>query len=221
MQIAIDGPAGAGKSSISKAVAGEMGYLYIDTGAMYRAVGLAALEGGVDFADGEALTALAREADIKLTIEPDGQHIFMNGQDVTGKIRTPSVSMAASAVSAIGGVRKALVDIQRQIAGNNDVIMDGRDIGTVVLPKAEVKIYLTASVEARAERRAAEMREKGEDVDFDEVKRDIEKRDHSDTHRKESPLRRADDAVLLDTSELNFEESVDAVKGIIGRAGND
>jgi cytidylate kinase len=217
MKIAVDGPAGAGKSTISKAVAKEMGCLYIDTGAMYRAVGLNAINNEVSLDDEASLTELMNKTDIKLKIEDDGQHILLNGEDVTGLIRTPQVSMAASKVSAAAGVRESLVQLQRKIAGENDVIMDGRDIGTTVLPDAEVKIYLTASVEDRAMRRYLEMKEKGESAVLEDVAKDIEQRDYNDMHRKVSPLKVADGAYVLDTSGMTLEESINAVKEYVGR----
>lgn len=217
MQIAIDGPAGAGKSTVAKAAAKELGFLYIDTGAMYRAVGLKAIRSGIAFEETERIEKMTSASDIGIKSEEDGQHIFLDGEDVTGLIRTPEVSMAASRVSAIGGVREALVALQRKIAGENNVIMDGRDIGTKVLPDAKVKIFLTASVEERAMRRYLEMKEKGAEADFEEVKRDMEQRDYNDTHRAFSPLRAAEDAVVIDTTGKSLEESVEMIKECIGR----
>lgn len=208
MQIAIDGPAGAGKSTISKFVAAELGYLYIDTGAMYRAIGYKVLKNNIGLEDSERIDAMAKESDIELKITDHGQSLYLDGVDVTDKIRTPEISMAASAVSAIGGVRRALVDLQRKIAGNNNVIMDGRDIGTVVLPDAEIKIFLTATAEDRAMRRYLELKEKGLDVNYQEVLEDMEKRDYQDSHREESPLRAAEDAKIIDTSGQTLGESV-------------
>lgn len=208
MQIAIDGPAGAGKSTISKFVAAELGYLYIDTGAMYRAIGYKVLKNNIGLEESERIDAMAKESDIELKITDHGQSLYLDGVDVTDKIRTPEVSMAASAVSAIGGVRRALVDLQRKIAGNNNVIMDGRDIGTVVLPDAEIKIFLTATAEDRAMRRYLELKEKGLDVNYQEVLEDMEKRDYQDSHREESPLRAAEDARIIDTSGQTLGESV-------------
>ncbi len=208
MQIAIDGPAGAGKSTISKFVAAELGYLYIDTGAMYRAIGYKVLKNNIGLEESERIDAMAKESDIELKITDHGQSLYLDGVDVTDKIRTPEVSMAASAVSAIGGVRRALVDLQKKIAGNNNVIMDGRDIGTVVLPDAEIKIFLTATAEDRAMRRYLELKEKGLDVNYQEVLEDMEKRDYQDSHREESPLRAAEDARIIDTSGQTLGESV-------------
>lgn len=215
MQIAIDGPAGAGKSTISKFVASEMGYLYIDTGAMYRAVGYKALKLGLDLNDNDAVDKMAKETDVELKITKHGQGIFLDGKDVTDKIRTPEVSMAASKVSAIGGVRRTLVDLQRKIAGSNDVIMDGRDIGTVVLPNAEVKIFLTATAEDRAMRRYIELKEKGMETSYQEVLEDMQKRDYNDSHRAESPLKAADDATVIDTSGQTLGESVQLITDFI------
>lgn len=211
MQIAIDGPAGAGKSTISKFIAAEMGYLYIDTGAMYRAIGYKAIKENIDLDDNKKVEAMAQESDIELKITDHGQSIFLDGKDVTPFIRTPEVSMAASKVSAIGAVRKTLVDLQRKIAGSNNVIMDGRDIGTVVLPDAEIKIFLTASAEDRAMRRYLELKEKGVDVNYQEVLEDMETRDYNDSHRAESPLKAADDATVIDTSGQTLGESVQTI----------
>lgn len=218
MQIAVDGPAGAGKSTVSKAVAKKTCLLYIDTGAMYRAVGLKAIRLGIALDDTERIEKMTKESDIKIKPEEDGQHILLDGEDVTDLLRTPEVSMAASSVSAIAGVREALVGLQRKIACGNDVIMDGRDIGTKVLPNAEVKIFLTASVEERAMRRYLELKEKGGDADYESVKRDMETRDYNDTHRAVSPLKPAEDALIIDTTGKTLEESVEMIiKECIGR----
>ena len=211
MQIAIDGPAGAGKSTISKFVSAELGYLYIDTGAMYRAIGYKAICEGIDLDDKEKLVEMTKNVNLELKITDHGQGVFVDGEDVTGKIRTGEVSMAASKVSAIMGVRETLVDLQRKIAGSNNVIMDGRDIGTVVLPDAEVKIFLTASVEDRAMRRYLEMKEKGVETSYQAVKEDMEERDYNDSHRAASPLKAADDAVVIDTSGKTLGESVQLI----------
>ncbi len=210
-KIAIDGPAGAGKSSISKKVAKALGYIYIDTGAMYRTVGLKAVRCGIDTKDGETVASILPSLDIDIRHEGVEQHIFLDGENVSDKIRTPEISMAASNVSAIPAVRVALVELQRKLAENHDVVMDGRDIGSFVLPDAEVRIFLTASVEARAERRYKELIEKGETVDFDAVKDDMILRDKQDSTRAVSPLVVAEGATVIDTSALNFEESVNAV----------
>ena len=210
-KIAIDGPAGAGKSSISKKVAKALGYIYIDTGAMYRTVGLKAVRCGIDTKDSEGVASILPTLDIDIRHEGVEQHIFLDGENVSDQIRTPEISMAASNVSAIPAVRAALVDLQRKLAENHDVVMDGRDIGSFVLPDAEVKIFLTASVEARAQRRYKELLEKGETVDFDTVKEDMILRDKQDSTRAVSPLVVADGATVIDTSKLNFEESINAV----------
>ena len=210
-KIAIDGPAGAGKSSISKKVAKALGYIYIDTGAMYRTVGLKAVRCGIDTKDSEGVASILPTLDIDIRHEGVEQHIFLDGENVSDQIRTPEISMAASNVSAIPAVRVALVDLQRKLAENHDVVMDGRDIGSFVLPDAEVKIFLTASVDARAQRRYKELLEKGETVDFEAVREDMILRDKQDSTRAVSPLVVADGATVIDTSKLNFEESVDAV----------
>lgn len=210
-KIAIDGPAGAGKSSISKKAAKELGYIYIDTGAMYRTVGLKAVRCGIDTKDREGVASILPTLDIDIRHEGVEQHIFLDGENVSNQIRTPEISMAASNVSAIPAVRAALVDLQRKLAENHDVVMDGRDIGSFVLPDAEVKIFLTASVDARAERRYKELLEKGETVDFKAVREDMILRDKQDSTRTVSPLVVADGATVIDTSKLNFEESVNAV----------
>lgn len=210
-KIAIDGPAGAGKSSISKKVAKALGYIYIDTGAMYRTVGLKAVRCGIDTKDSEGVASILPTLDIDIRHEGVEQHIFLDGENVSDQIRTPEISMAASNVSAIPAVRVALVDLQRKLAENHDVVMDGRDIGSFVLPDAEVKIFLTASVDARAERRYKELLEKGETVDFEAVREDMILRDKQDSTRAVSPLVVAEGATVIDTSKLNFEESVDAV----------
>lgn len=210
-KIAIDGPAGAGKSSISKKVAKALGYIYIDTGAMYRTVGLKAVRCGIDTKDSEGVASILPTLDIDIRHEGVEQHIFLDGENVSDQIRTPEISMAASNVSAIPAVRVALVDLQRKLAENHDVVMDGRDIGSFVLPDAEVKIFLTASVDARAERRYKELLEKGETVDFEAVREDMILRDKQDSTRAVSPLVVAEGATVIDTSKLNFEESVNAV----------
>ena len=214
--VAVDGPAGAGKSSVSKAVAKDLGLVYIDTGAMYRSVALFAINSGIDIKNNPSeLIKKLDEIDISIKYDDSGQLIYLNGGDVTGKIRTPEVSVGASDVAVIKEVREKLVAMQQKMAENDSVIMDGRDICTHVLPNAEVKIFLTASVESRAERRYKELSEKGETCDFEQIKRDIEYRDINDSTRKESPLKRAEDAVLADTSELTFDESVELIKRII------
>ena len=210
-KIAIDGPAGAGKSTISKKVASSLGYVYIDTGAMYRAVGLKAVSCGIDTKDEEGVTSILSAIDIDIRHEGVEQHIYLDGENVSDKIRTPEISMAASNVSAIPAVRVAMVDMQRKLAENHDVVMDGRDIGSHVLPDAQIKIFLTASPEARAKRRYNELIQKGENVSFEEVYTDMVQRDKNDSTRAVSPLVIADGATVIDTSDLNLEQSVEAV----------
>jgi len=209
--IAIDGPAGAGKSTIAKALAGELGAMYLDTGAMYRAFGLYMLRKG-RVNDTRAVAASVDEVDITVEFRDGAQHILLGGEDVTRAIREPEVSMAASDVSAVPEVRERMVALQRKIAEGHSVIMDGRDIGTKVLPNATLKIYLTASAEERARRRWRELEEKGMPEPYDHVLRDMLNRDFQDTNRAASPLRPADDAVRVDTSKLTLEQSVAEMK---------
>lgn len=206
--IAIDGPAGAGKSSVAKAAAKALGFIYVDTGALYRTIGLYLLQNGIEPGDAARAEAALSGVHVELSHAADGQHVFLNGEDVSEKIRTPEVSMAASACSAIPAVRAFLFSLQTGMAERYNVIMDGRDIGTVVLPHADVKVFLTASAEARATRRCLELKEKGMPVDFEETLREIQQRDFQDSSRAAAPLKPAEDSVLLDTSALNFEESV-------------
>ena len=209
ISIAIDGPSGAGKSTLAKSVSKTLGYLYVDTGAIYRTIGYAAFSKGVDPKDGEAAAALLPELEIGLHYGEDGlQHMTLNGTDVTDQIRLPEISLYASAVSAHPAVRAHLLEMQRKLARENNVVMDGRDIGTVVLPDATVKIFLTASVEERAMRRFRELEQRGTSQPYDQVLREIVDRDYADTHRAIAPLRRAEDAVELDTGALTFEESL-------------
>ncbi len=218
MKIAIDGPAGAGKSTISKAIAAKLGFIYIDTGAMYRAAGLSALRAGIDIlADPESAAKNTEKISIDIHCGENGQEIFLDGENVTGKIRTEDVSMAASNIALIGSVRKRLVEMQRSLAKKSNVVMDGRDIGTHVLPNAECKIFLTASPEARGMRRYAELKEKGVECSLEDICRDIIMRDKNDTERKESPLMMADDAILVDTTELSLDESIEKVLSITER----
>lgn len=219
--VAVDGPSGAGKSTLSKAVAGELGILYVDTGAIYRTIGYYVFEKGIDPKDAPAVNAILPELDIQMRYGDDGlQRMYLNGQDVTTQIRLPQISMYASAVSAIPEVREFLLEMQRELARRSSVIMDGRDIGTVVLPDADVKIFLTAEAEVRAQRRAKELAERGTPTPFEEVLRDIQQRDYNDSHRAAAPLRQAEDAVLVDTSELTFTESQQKLTEIIkGRVG--
>ena len=216
IRIAIDGPSGAGKSTLARAIAGKLGYLYVDTGAIYRTVGYYARGRGLDLKDGEAVAAALPEVAVEMAYGEDGlQHMLLNGEDVTEAIRLPEISLCASAVSAHPGVRAFLLEMQRKLAREHSVIMDGRDIGTVVLPDAEVKIFLTASPEARARRRCLELARRGTPQPYQEVLREIEERDRNDTNRSVAPLRQADDAVLLDTTALDFQESEAALLAII------
>ena len=216
INVAIDGPAGAGKSTISRAAANEMGYIYIDTGALYRTVGLNAMRKGADVNDPESVIAtITDDLKVELRFIDGEQRMFLNDEDVSDKIRTPEVSSAASITSAVPEVRKYLFDLQKNLAKNNNCIMDGRDIGTVVLPDAKVKIFLTATPEARAQRRYDELIEKGMDVKYDDVLADMIKRDYDDSHRAIAPLKQADDAVLADTSGNTLEESIALIIKII------
>lgn len=215
ISVAIDGPSGAGKSSLAKRLAKELGYLYVDTGAMYRAIGLYALRAGADPQDAAAVLALLPGIRIELAYVGGAQRVFLNGEDVSEAIRTEAVGMAASGVSAHQGVRDFLLELQRRLARTHDLLMDGRDIGTAILPNATVKIFLTASAEARAARRLAQLLQKGQTADYDTVLADICRRDRQDTERAAAPLRQAPDAVLVDTSELDFEQSFQALKAII------
>lgn len=216
MQIAIDGPGGAGKSTLSKLLAKQLGFVYIDTGAMYRTAGLACLRQNINIRqETEAAIAVVEDTEIDLTISEEGQRIFLNGEEVTGLIRTPEVSMAASDVSAIPAVRLRLVALQRQLANTRDVIMDGRDIGTYVLPDAPIKIFLTASSEERARRRFVELKERGENCTFEAVLAELKERDQNDSSRAFAPLKPAEDSIIVDTTELNFEESLARLYEII------
>ena len=216
MRVAIDGPAGAGKSSIAKAVAKKLGFVYIDTGAMYRAVAVYAIEKGIEITE-EALTdEILDKIEIDIAYGDEGQKIFLCKKDVSSRIRMPDASIGASNVAVIPRVRLKLVELQRKLAEKGSVIMDGRDIGTYVLPDAEVKVFLTASVEERAKRRFKELTEKGTAADFEAVKRDIEYRDKNDSEREFAPLKRADDAVLLDTSDMTMDEVIEKMIEIIG-----
>ena len=214
MNIAIDGPAGAGKSTIAKKLAKDLGYIYVDTGAMYRAMALYFLEQGILASDEEAICAAADGVDISICYEDGQQQVLLNGENVNGKIRKEEVGNMASATSVYPAVRKKLVALQQKLAKTADVIMDGRDIGTCVLPDAEVKIYLTASPYTRAKRRFDELKEKGEDCDLEAIRKDIEKRDYQDMHREASPLKQAEDAVAIDSSELSIDEVVAAIQNI-------
>jgi cytidylate kinase len=217
IRIAIDGPGGAGKSSLAKAVAKKLGIIYVDTGAMYRTVGLYAVRKGVSTTDAESLKILINEIDIDAEIKNGEQLIYLNKEDVTGLIRTPEISMAASNVSAVPEVRAKLVDMQRKLAESKSVIMDGRDIGTVVLPNADTKIFLDASAEARAKRRYDELIAKKQEVTFEDVYNDLVQRDKNDSTRAASPLKKADDAIVLDTTNLTLEQVVDEAIKIINK----
>ena len=214
--IAIDGPSGAGKSTLAKALAARLGFLYVDTGAIYRTVGLYVARQGGDCGDPQQVLPRLPELQLSLTYGADGlQHMLLAGEDVTQAIRENQVSRYASQVSAYPAVRAFLLEMQRNLARTHDVIMDGRDIGTVVLPNATVKIFLTASAEARAERRRKELEEKGQPADFATVLADIQQRDYQDTHRAIAPLKQADDAILVDTSDIGFDESFELLKRTI------
>ena len=217
VNIAIDGPAGAGKSTLARKAAEKLGYIYVDTGALYRTVGLYSIRKGYDTKDAEKVISTLGSIDIKLGFTEEGQRVYLNGEDVSDAIRTPEASMGASNVSAIPKVREFLFDLQKEIAKNNNCLMDGRDIGTVVLPDAQVKIFLTASPETRAKRRYDELVQKGSDVTFQEVLDDLIKRDYQDTHREIAPLKAADDAEILDTSPLSFDESLEAILAVIAK----
>ena len=218
ISVAIDGPSGAGKSTLSKRAAAKFGFVYVDTGAIYRTVGLACYKRGIDLHDKKQVSAVLPELEIDIQYDETGlQKMILNGEDVSTAIRMPEISMCASAVSALPAVRAFLLDMQRKFARTYSVIMDGRDIGTVVLPDADLKIYLTASAEARAQRRYLELQEKNVDTKFEDVLKDIIQRDYQDMHREIAPLKKAEDAVELDTSELTFDESFEALCGIISQ----
>lgn len=214
--IAIDGPAGAGKSTIARQIAKRKGYIYVDTGAMYRAMALFLLENDVASDDAEQISRKSQEADISIVYENGEQVVLLNGRNVNGLIRTEEVSNMSSASSVNGDVRKKLVELQQKLAEKADVVMDGRDIGTCVLPQADLKIYLTASSEVRAKRRYDEMKARGEECDIDVIKKDIEERDYRDMHRDISPLRQAEDAILVDSSDMTIEEVIDRIMGMCG-----
>lgn len=214
--IAIDGPAGAGKSSLSKEVAKELSFIYVDTGALYRTIGLAASRKGLKKEDKAEIISMLNDIDVKLSFNDEGtQIVLLNGEDVSSFIRTPEASMFASAVSAIPEVRAFLLDLQRNMAKSDNVIMDGRDIGTVVLPDAKIKIFLTASPEKRAMRRHKENIEKGIDSTYEEVLKDVNQRDYQDSHREIAPLKPAEDSVLVDTSDYDFEVSKELLLKVI------
>lgn len=216
--VAIDGPAGAGKSSIARAAAKELGFIYVDTGALYRAVGVYGLRNGIDNKNADAVAGMLPNISVELKFQDGVQHVYLNGEDVSEEIRTPPASMAASDVSAVPAVRQFLFDLQRDIAEKNDCIMDGRDIGTVVLPNAQVKIFLTASPEARAMRRYKELQEKGAKDTYEEVLSDLLQRDYNDSHRAVAPLKPAEDSITVDNSGLSLEDSIEQVLSVIRAA---
>mgnify|MGYP003528376321 CR=1 FL=1 len=209
--IAIDGPAGAGKSTIAKALAKRLGFIYVDTGAMYRTMALELLRKGISPEDVPAMEQACQDVEISIAYEEGSQQVYLNGENVSSLIRREEVGNMASVSAANGKIREKLVDLQRQMAARENVVMDGRDIGTCVLPQADVKIYLTASVHTRATRRYKEYLEKGQKVDLQQIEKDIEKRDYQDMHRDISPLKQAEDAVLLDSSDMGIEEVIDAM----------
>ena len=211
INVAIDGPAGAGKSTIARAAAKALGFIYVDTGALYRAVGVYCLRKGLVTTDSDSVGAVLNEINVELKFIDGVQHVYLNGDDVSTEIRLPEASMAASNVSAIPSVRAFLFDLQRDIAKKNNCIMDGRDIGTVVLPDAQVKIFLTADPEERAMRRFKELEEKGSNVTYDEVLADLKVRDYNDSHREIAPLKPADDSVVINTTGNTLEESINMI----------
>lgn len=217
MQVAIDGPASAGKSTVAKIVAKKLSFIYIDTGAMYRACTLIAKNHGLDYGDEAGILAAITPGSIQFKADQDQQRVFVEGRDASLAIRTPEITANVSQVSALPGVRKKMVALQREMAGTTNVIMDGRDIGTTVLPKAEVKIFLVASIAARAKRRELDYAEKGIEEDYDKIYQDIKLRDYKDSHRAVSPLRKADDAVEIDTSDLNIDQVVAAILAVIAK----
>lgn len=213
--VAIDGPAGAGKSTIAKRVAKEKDFIYIDTGAMFRAMAIHFLRCGIAADDHEKISEAVKDVDVTISYVNGEQQVFLNDENVTGQLRTEEVGNMASASSVVGDVRKKLLELQRNLAASANVVMDGRDIGTVVLPNADVKVYLTASVEVRAQRRYKELVEKGQNPDLEQIKKDIEERDYRDMNREIAPLRQAEDAVLVDSSYMTIEESVQAIMNLI------
>ncbi len=215
ISIAIDGPVGAGKSTIARMVAKKLNIIYVDTGAMYRTVGLYVIRKGLNPAEFDDVRSVIDEIELDVELTEKGQLIFLNGENVTDLIRTPEISMAASNVSAVPEVREKMVNIQRNLADSKSVVMDGRDIGTVVLPNASTKIYLSADLDVRAERRYKELINKGQTVTFEDVKEDIIKRDRNDMSRATSPLKKADDAIELDTTSLNLEQVVEKLISIV------
>ena len=217
--IAIDGPAGAGKSTIARRAAGQLGFVYVDTGAMYRAMALYFLRKGINPADEEAVSRTCSEAEASIRYQDGAQQVLLNGEDVSGQIRTEEVGKTASVVSAYMPVREKLTELQKELAARENVIMDGRDIGTCVLPQAPAKIYLTASVEVRALRRFRELTEKGEACDLEEIKKDIADRDWKDMHREHAPLKQAEDAVVVDSSQMTIDQVVEAILAVAKEKG--
>ena len=213
--VAIDGPAGAGKSSIAKAVAKELGVIYVDTGALYRAIALGCIKMNIPVENETAVSTVLEKIRIELVFVEGTQHVLLNGKDVSEEIRTEKVSMSASTVSGIPQVRAFLLELQRGFAKTQNVIMDGRDIGTVVLPDAQVKIFLTASAQARAMRRTLQLEQKGEPADYEKILEDIIKRDHNDSTREIAPLKPAEDSIIVDTTDLDLEQSVNKIKELI------
>ncbi len=214
--VALDGPAGAGKSTIAKRAAKELDFIYVDTGALYRTIGYAAIKNGIEPVDSPEVDELLDKITVDLTFNDNGEQVvLLNGEDVSAFIRTPEVSMTASKISAIPNVRAYLLDLQRDMAKTHSVIMDGRDIGTVVLPDAEVKIFLTASPEARARRRYKELAEKGMNVNYEDILKDVKTRDYNDSHRAAAPLKPAEGCTVVDTTELDFEQSVEKIISVI------
>ena len=209
--VAIDGPAGAGKSTIAKRIARRLGYIYVDTGAMYRAMAYYLIQNQVDATDQEAIAAACQHADISICYQDGEQVVLLNGENVNAYLRTEAVGNMASVSSVVPEVRKKLVELQQKLARETDVVMDGRDIGTVVLPDADVKVYLTASVETRAKRRFLELQEKGEPADLAKIAADIEDRDYRDMHRDISPLRQAEDATLVESSDMTMDQVVERI----------
>lgn len=215
--VAIDGPAGAGKSTIAKIVAKEQQFIYVDTGAMYRAMAIHFIKQGIKADESERISAAVEDADVTIEYVNGEQQVLLNGENVTPYLRTEEVGNMASASSVNGDVRRKLVELQQKLAATANVVMDGRDIGTCVLPNAQVKVYLTASVDVRAQRRYKELIEKGQEADFEKIKKDIEERDYRDMNRDISPLRQAEDAVLVDSSDLTIEESARAILDLIDK----
>lgn len=217
ISVAIDGPSGAGKSSLAKRLAKDLGYVYVDTGAMYRSIGLYAVRAGVDPKDEAAVTALLPQIKLAIRLVDGAQHIYLNGEDVSDAIRAENIGMAASAVSAHPPVRAFLLDTQRGLAADQNILMDGRDIGTVVLPNAQVKIFLCADVQVRARRRTLELEQRGTPKPYEQVLEEMEQRDWADSHRSAAPLRPAEDAVVVDTTNMDFAQSKDAILQVIRR----